>query len=62
MINDPVQHSLVGKESDDAHLAAAFGAEHWFHLINLTENLSPAAAGNARALFLDDQEPMLSLL
>jgi hypothetical protein len=27
MVDDPVHHSLVGDEGDDAHLAAALGTE-----------------------------------
>lgn len=42
MVDDTIHHGEIGEESDDAHLATAFGADHRVYLKDLADHLSPA--------------------
>ena len=55
-VDDAIDHGEIGEEGDDLHLAAALGTGQGIELINLAANLGPTAAGNPRALFLDDDQ------
>jgi len=62
VVDDPVHHGIVCEEGDDAYLSLAFGTGQWINLIDFSYHLSPAPAGDSRALLLDDQGPMPSFL
>ena len=62
MVDDPVDHREIRNEGDDAHLAAAFGAGHRVHFINLADHLGPAPPGNLANFLLNDQELRLPFL
>jgi hypothetical protein len=36
VVDDPVHHGIVYNESDDAHLALAFGTSDFYRVISLT--------------------------
>ena len=62
VIDDPVHYGIVREEGHDAHSTAALMADYRVDFINLADHLSPAAAGDLRAVLLEDQELLLTLL
>jgi len=56
VIDDTVDHGIVGEEGDDAHLAAALRAEHRVNLIDLPDHLGPAFGGEGTELLLHHSE------
>ena len=62
VVDDVIDHGEIGEEGDDLHLAAALGAGQGIDFINLADYLGPAAAGDPRALFLDDDQLCCRLL
>jgi len=61
VIDDPVHHGIVGEEGDDFHHATALRAEERVNFVHLSDHLSPAAAGDSWAFFLDDEKLMSRL-
>lgn len=62
MVDDAIDHRIVGDESDDAHFSLAFGADQGVDLVNLADHPGPTAAGDLRAFLLDAQELRQALL
>jgi len=58
-MDDPVHHGIVGEESDDLHRGAALDTGQGIHLKDFSDHLCPAAAGDPRALLLNDDGWML---
>jgi hypothetical protein len=56
VIDNPIDHGIVGEESDDAHLAAALRADHRVNLIDLADHLGPAPGRDGPELFLHHPE------
>ncbi len=46
VLDDPVDHRIVGDESDDAHPDLASRAEEWVHFVDFSYHLCPPAAGD----------------
>jgi len=59
VMDDPVHHGIVGEESDDLHRGAALDTGQGIHLKDFSDHLCPAAAGDPRALLLNDDGWML---
>ena len=62
VVDDTIDHRIVGEEGDDAHFPLALGADQGIDLIHLAANLGPAPAGDSRAFLLYDQELSQALL
>jgi hypothetical protein len=56
VVDDAVDHGLVGEKSDDGHLSAATRAEHRANLINLKDHPGPALGGDGLELLLHHLE------
>ena len=56
VIDDAVHHGMLREEGDDLHPAAALGADHRVHLIDLPDHGRPALGRKAPELLLDDPE------
>jgi hypothetical protein len=52
--DDPINHGIIGEESDDLHRGAASRAEHRVNLINLPDHLGPALGRDRAELLLDN--------
>jgi len=59
VVDDAIDHSIVGDEGNDAHPALALRTEEWVHFIDFSYNFCPAAAGDSRAFLPHDDEGML---
>lgn len=59
VIDDAVNHGIVGDEGDDAHLSTALRADQRVDFKNLADHLCPFAARDSRAFLLNDDEGML---
>ena len=56
VIDDPVDHGIVGEESDGLHVTAASGAQHGVNFVHLTDHLGPALGGDGPQLLLEHPE------
>jgi hypothetical protein len=52
VVDDPVQHGIVGEESDDLHRGAALGAGQGIHLVHLADHFGPAFGRETPELLL----------
>ena len=52
VVDNPVDHSIVGEEGDDLHLSAASEADHRVHLIHFPDHLGPALGRDRPELVL----------
>jgi len=55
VVDDAVNHGIVGDEGDDAHLSATSGAGQRVDFEHFPYHLGPAMARDPRALLLDDE-------
>jgi len=56
VVDDFVHNRIVGEESDDLHCPPALRTDQGVDFIDFANHLGPAAAGDPRALLLDDDE------
>jgi hypothetical protein len=56
VVDDAVDHGIVGEESDDLHRAAALRADHRINFIDFTDHIGPAFGGDGPELFLHHPE------
>jgi hypothetical protein len=56
VVDDAVDHGIVGEEGDNLHLALALRADHRVHFVDLADHLRPALGGDGSELVLHDQE------
>ncbi len=56
VVDDTVDHAVIGEESDDLHPAAAFRTDHGFDFVDLPDHFGPAFGRETTKLLLDGPE------
>ena len=52
MVDDPIDHGIVGEESDNLHRAAALRTDHGVNFEDLADHLGPALGRRTSGLLL----------